>query len=297
MIKWLRFNTAALLAGSLCVDKLLVLKAGIPVHFGLETKPNFSKHDLLVVAPHPDDETLACFGVITQARAQGKRVAVVFLTSGERYRATWQKKELARTRVREAQGVLRWLGFHEDDFAFLGYPDGYLMSLWQRGEVVSVSGCSHQAFLGRERFLKERIVDELRLILEMARPEVVYFPHSQDSHPDHKATHYLVKAAISSMANSQSVRLMSYLTHFLHSQDRAVPSAFRHEGDWLKAAEPPGLSGTRVEGLTLEEQLSLGGEKITRGQAKERALRMYASQYEAEYMAWFAQKREYFWQE
>ena len=46
----------------------------------------FSRTDaVLVVAPHPDDETLCCAGVIQRARAAGARVAIVWLTGGDAF--------------------------------------------------------------------------------------------------------------------------------------------------------------------------------------------------------------------
>ena len=36
----------------------------------------------LVVAPHPDDESLACGGLIAEARAQGRLVRVVIVSDG-----------------------------------------------------------------------------------------------------------------------------------------------------------------------------------------------------------------------
>ena len=39
--------------------------------------------DILVVAPHPDDAEISVGGIIAASRAQGMRVGVVELTSGE----------------------------------------------------------------------------------------------------------------------------------------------------------------------------------------------------------------------
>ena len=39
--------------------------------------------DVLVVAPHPDDEIIGCAGVILQALAEHQRVGMVILTNGD----------------------------------------------------------------------------------------------------------------------------------------------------------------------------------------------------------------------
>src|SRR2546425_7498826 len=40
---------------------------------------------LLVIAPHPDDESLGAGGLMQRTMAQGGRVHVLFLTSGDGY--------------------------------------------------------------------------------------------------------------------------------------------------------------------------------------------------------------------
>ena len=42
-----------------------------------------ARTSLLVVSPHPDDETLCCAGVIQRVIAAGGRVSVVWITSGD----------------------------------------------------------------------------------------------------------------------------------------------------------------------------------------------------------------------
>ena len=41
--------------------------------------------DLLVFAPHPDDEVIGCAGVIQRSLASGKSVRIVFSTNGDGY--------------------------------------------------------------------------------------------------------------------------------------------------------------------------------------------------------------------
>ena len=46
--------------------------------------PKFQKEDrVLVLAPHPDDETIGCAGVIMHALKSGAKVKVVYLTNGD----------------------------------------------------------------------------------------------------------------------------------------------------------------------------------------------------------------------
>ncbi len=51
--------------------------------FAEETTQGQDHLNILVFAPHPDDEVLGCGGVISQALKQEKRVGVVVLTNGD----------------------------------------------------------------------------------------------------------------------------------------------------------------------------------------------------------------------
>jgi len=90
---------------------------------------------ILVLAPHPDDESIACAGVIQQAVRRKIPVRVVFLTYGDVNEWSFMIYEkhlvLARSAV-EKMGMLRHdeavaasitLGLSTNDLTFLGYPD------------------------------------------------------------------------------------------------------------------------------------------------------------------------------
>ncbi|OEC32732.1 N-acetylglucosaminyl deacetylase, LmbE family [Pseudomonas cuatrocienegasensis] len=73
---------------------------------------------VVVVAPHPDDEVLACGGLLAQIAWQDVRVSMVAVTDGEAshpHSAVWPTQLLRRERPRESQLALRRLGFSPQD--------------------------------------------------------------------------------------------------------------------------------------------------------------------------------------
>jgi len=86
----------------------------------------------VVIAPHPDDETLGCGGLIALSRALGAAVDVVFLTDGSASlpnHPDWAPERLATLRAQEAEAALRILGVTPEHIHFLGVPDGRLAHL------------------------------------------------------------------------------------------------------------------------------------------------------------------------
>lgn len=86
---------------------------------------------VLVIAPHPDDETLGCGGLIARQVLAGEAVHVAFLTDGEVSHAghpTVGAADLAGRRKAEAMAALAVLGVADPARAatFLAAPDGEL---------------------------------------------------------------------------------------------------------------------------------------------------------------------------
>jgi LmbE family N-acetylglucosaminyl deacetylase len=115
--------------------------------------------DVVVVAPHPDDETLGAGGLICAAARSGRRVRIVVCTDGE---AASDAPDLGARRRSETLAALDVLtGGAGVEVEFLGLPDGGL-------DVVSAA-----------------VADVVAPMLA-SRPLLVA-PWSLDGHPDHDA--------------------------------------------------------------------------------------------------------------
>lgn len=115
---------------------------------------------LLVLAPHPDDESLGCGGVIARHSRSGGRVVVAFATDGEagapeRLRGP----RLAALRRAEARAACRILGAQ---WEFWSLADGRL------GRTASLIGRVSEA-------------------LVRLNPAAVLRPAQDDPHSDHRA--------------------------------------------------------------------------------------------------------------
>jgi len=135
-----------------------------------------------VIAPHQDDETLGCGGLIALKRDMGVPVSVIFLTDGANSHAdrpdlgAIAPNQLIDTRQREAMRALEILGLPRSDIHFLDAPDGMLNEL-----------CGPN---------KQALVDRLAAIMGQRQPLEVYVPHRKDRHKDHEAVWDLVHEAL-----------------------------------------------------------------------------------------------------
>src|SRR5262245_33342624 len=126
--------------------------------------------NILVIAPHPDDESIGCGGALFFHTLRGDRVGVVYLTSGELGLKRLPREKAWATREAEAKKAAKILGLSEP--VFLRCPD------WVLGEHV------------------EGVAAALLPHFRAETPEVVYIPHPLEWHPDHKAASAILWSAI-----------------------------------------------------------------------------------------------------
>ena len=63
--------------------------------------------NVLVAAPHPDDDVIGCGGSLIKLTRAGHRIIIVYLTSGEAGSIDHTKEELLLIREREARQAAR----------------------------------------------------------------------------------------------------------------------------------------------------------------------------------------------
>jgi LmbE family N-acetylglucosaminyl deacetylase len=179
-----------------------------------------SARSILVVAPHPDDETLIAAGVIRQAVEAGDTVTVVVVTNGDR-RGT----AVGYTRQAETVAAMSLLGLAEDDVIFLGHGDELLMTLYNAASETTVStstGGQTRTYgnrgLGRTDYHTYRygvagdynrrtVLQDLTDLLVTFAPDDIYTTSYHDAHYDHKAVHlFLVEALVTLKRQGADVR-------------------------------------------------------------------------------------------
>ena len=135
---------------------------------------------ILVVAPHPDDETLGCGSMIAAHAKVRQPVQVIFLTDGEGSHPAHpaiSPAQLAHTRRAEALAALAALGLPDPAHAttFLRLPDGGLDRLSPAAAQAAVTA----------------LVDLIRL----HRPGVIFTPYVLGGSTEHTAANRLTVTA------------------------------------------------------------------------------------------------------
>ena len=141
---------------------------------------------ILVIAPHPDDETIGLGGTLRGHVVAGDRTHVVFLTSGEA--GGHGIDDPAGQREAEAVKAAEILGL--ETIEFWRMPDGAVRA-------------------------SRPAVARLRELLESTRPDIVYVPHSNDGHSDHRASWRMLRGALrdTGVPEVREYELWSPLSH------------------------------------------------------------------------------------
>lgn len=138
---------------------------------------------IAIIAPHPDDETLAAGGTLIRAKKSGAVVHWIIVTE-MRADSGWPQSKIDRRR-HEIDALARQIGF--DGVHQLGFPSTKL-------DTVPVGD----------------LVEALGTVIKLVEPRSVLLPHKGDAHSDHSVT-WSAGAAVTKWFRYPSVEcVMSY---------------------------------------------------------------------------------------
>ena len=146
----------------------------------------------LVMAPHPDDESLGCGGTVARLRAQGYAVYILFVSDGTLSHPNSRAYPAARLRdlrEQEARTALEILGVAGDACTFMRLPDRHVPLPGEPGFAEAVA-----------------VVAEL---MNQVKPHTVFMPWRRDPHPDHRAVWHIGRAALAQQPGP--IRGLEYL--------------------------------------------------------------------------------------
>ena len=251
---------------------------------------------ILIISPHPDDETLATGALICAARQRGLEVCVVFLSNGDGSGSAflaqhWREgrrpsfQQLALARQNEARAALKILGVENDDIVFLGYPDGGLGAMRAanfriahpfRSRFTKTNRVPYaNAFAPDSACAGENVVRDLAKIIATFRATRLYTTDIHDTHADHIAAFEFARAALQKVAqqpadSTSSTRTDKARTRFstflVHHHIWPAPHGLHRRAPLSPPAQLAHLEWTHF---------AVDNNTLT---TKQRALECYASQ-------------------
>ena len=215
---------------AVAAGSFVALRPKVGVASGLEA------HELgdrvLVIVPHPDDETLGAGGTIHALARSGVQVRVVIVTAGDAYRRAAQHlkkgrldaavyRDLGDVRHDEVLHAASKLGLSPSDVICLGFADGSTNTLWNHawdeGHLhVGRNGARHVpyswAYRPGEPLCGEELSSDLVQIVKDFRPTTVIGPDADETHHDHWATAAFVTYALDEAGYEG--RRLTFVVHF-----------------------------------------------------------------------------------
>lgn len=140
---------------------------------------------VLVIAPHPDDETLGCGGTILAHKRKGDRVHWLIVTNMSESAGYSQARiDLRRAEIKQVADRYGFEAVHD-----LGLPPAHLDDL-----------------------AMSDIVGEFGKVFSSVSPQVVYLPYRGDIHTDHRIVFDAATACIKWFRYPSVSRVLAYET-------------------------------------------------------------------------------------
>ncbi|MBK7843496.1 MAG: PIG-L family deacetylase [Bdellovibrionales bacterium] len=140
---------------------------------------------VLVISPHPDDETLGCGGTLLRHKAAGDSVNWLIISRMNINNGFSSEKITERA--------------HEIDLVAAQY--GFSQVVLGKFDAMAL-----------DTYPKKDIVGEISRVIQTIRPNIVYVPHRLDAHSDHTAVFDASLSATKSFRNPFITSIRAYET-------------------------------------------------------------------------------------
>jgi LmbE family N-acetylglucosaminyl deacetylase len=141
--------------------------------------------NILVIAPHPDDESLGCGGTILKHKYTGDEIYWLIMTNISKEMGYDEQR--VKKRQEEIDLIAREYGFQK--IYKLDYPAIRL-------DTIPLS----------------EMIEQITNVIREIKPEVLYIPNRNDVHSDHKITFDVLISSTKSFRNSSIKKILMYET-------------------------------------------------------------------------------------
>lgn len=178
--------------------------------------------NIMVIAPHPDDEVVGCGGTILASLEKEIKVTIVYVTDG-RYGVIDKEANIRR---KEAEAA--WAPYKNIQLIYLDYEDTHITT---------------------------NLIDEFARLIESIQPEIIFTPWVLDNHVDHQITSIYLSKALANL-KEHDIQILSYevlyplyanktinITKFIDSKLNLI-KAFKTQNKYLQLDEIIKIQGS-----------------------------------------------------
>lgn len=190
---------------------------------------------ILILAPHEDDETLMCSGIISHALTNGADIRIGVISNGDK-----KGRKAGLTRIRETLTAMECLGLNPSNILFLGFGDmekdsrSFLNRLYnvatdttvvpsyvgiQTYSVPEAPEYHYQKHGVHGHYNRATFRQDLEGLIEEFSPDYIFVTSLYDSHPDHYTLYkFTVESIINLKRNTPDFSPIMY-EYLIHSHD------------------------------------------------------------------------------
>lgn len=153
---------------------------------------NLSEMDnVLIIAPHADDEVIGCGGLISHLVTKKKKITILIITQESTRSISKRVENSVSIRISESYAAKQKLGYN--DLIYFNFPE---------------------LELSNESELSKQFIYKLNSIIDDVQPQNIFIPNMNERHPDHRfignRSLELIKNKIKNKELSQIVQLFIY---------------------------------------------------------------------------------------